>query len=68
MTVKIGTEGAQFPEKEYKYRIFLAVHEQITHLFLYMYCTEQNERFVTAVYILKGLVALQIYSVARFRD
>jgi hypothetical protein len=53
MSAEIGTEAAQFPGKEYIYKIFLAVQEQITHLFLYMYCTEQNERFVTAVQIKK---------------
>jgi hypothetical protein len=38
MNVEIGTEAAQFPEKEYINGIFLAVHELVARFSVRLHC------------------------------
>jgi hypothetical protein len=49
MNVEIGTEAAQFPEKEYIIGSFLAVHDNVTVILLLgifpsslLHCREEN--------------------------
>ncbi len=38
MNVEIGTEAAQFPEKECINRIFVAVYDLVEYFFVYFFC------------------------------
>jgi hypothetical protein len=58
MNVEIGTEAAQFPEKEYINGIFLAVQCPVMSEYILGYVTEQTFNIVfSSVFCSKGIYA-----------